>query len=84
MDPAEAAGVGVAGLACVKRVLINSQAYEGIEVSKTSHIFQMSPAHSDNIKEPSRARPAAAAAIVVALSRGRKGVGTRNRRNFFI
>lgn len=39
LDPAQAAGMGVAGLACLRRVLINSQAYKGIDVSKTSHLF---------------------------------------------
>lgn len=43
LDLAEADGTGVAGRACVKRLLINSHAHKGIEVSRTSHIFQMSP-----------------------------------------
>lgn len=47
----EAAGLGVAGLACVNRTLINLQAY-GTEVTKTSCIFQNVPAHSGNVKAP--------------------------------
>lgn len=50
LDPAEAAGMDVAGLACVKRALINSQPYEGKE-SKCPNV----PAHSGNIKEQSEA-----------------------------
>lgn len=43
LDPAEAAGMGVAGLACVKRVLINSQACKGGQGSAKRLTFSKCP-----------------------------------------
>lgn len=54
LDPAEAAGIGMAGLACVERALINSQAYMGIWVSKMSQIFQLRPC---SLRQYLRAEP---------------------------
>lgn len=79
LDPAEAAWMGVAGLACVKRVLINSQAYKWIEVSKTSHIFQMS-LHTRTILK-SRARPTSA---IIAAFYQRQGRRWHKELGFFV